>query len=354
MSQEHFIKNIEIKNFKLFKDFKAEGFGRVNLIGGKNNVGKTAFMEACFLSQAESTEDLFSKLLEIKTHRDVINNLLSKNSREEDLRTLVTNNIGIGLISTLNDKRTRILHTILHNGLITILNIPTIKESSSSLQYEIVDNKIELGGLNLESYNYTLTNIIDILNTYLENTKINFSINYISIFSNSNNELENIIGDLKLNKKYNQLNNYLKKVFNVDSIDIIKDKPMLEINGNYLELSEFGQGIKGFINIITSLLLLENSYLFIDEIENGIHYSNYDTLWKIILTISKEQNVQVFATTHSKECIESYARVAKELKDKDITFFKLGRNQQNELKGMVYPYDWFIDSIKQEEEVRGW
>jgi AAA15 family ATPase/GTPase len=43
---EHFIKNIEIKNFKCFEDFKANGFGRVNLIGGKNNVGKTAFMEA--------------------------------------------------------------------------------------------------------------------------------------------------------------------------------------------------------------------------------------------------------------------------------------------------------------------
>ena len=354
MSQEHFIKNIEIKNFKLFKEFKAEGFGRVNLIGGKNNVGKTAFMEACYISQSESTEELFARLLEIKTHRDVINNLLSRSSREEDLRTLITNNIGIGLVSTLADKKTRILHTILHNGLITILNIPTIKESSTSLQYEIVDNKIEFGGLNLESYNYTLTNIVDILNIYIKNTKLNFSVNYISFFSNSNNELENIIGDLKLNKKYSILNTYLKEVFNIDSIDIIKDKPMLEVKGNYLELSEFGQGVKSFINVITSLLLLKNSYLFIDEIENGIHYSNYDKLWKIILTISKEQNVQVFATTHSKECIESYAKVAKELEDKDITFFKLGRNQQNELKGMVYPYDWFIDSIEQEEEVRGW
>ena len=40
--QKHFIKNIEIKNFKCFENFKADGFGRVNLIGGKNNVGKTA------------------------------------------------------------------------------------------------------------------------------------------------------------------------------------------------------------------------------------------------------------------------------------------------------------------------
>ena len=46
---EHFIKNIEIRDFKCFDEFKAEGFGRVNLIGGKNNVGKTAFMEACYI-----------------------------------------------------------------------------------------------------------------------------------------------------------------------------------------------------------------------------------------------------------------------------------------------------------------
>ena len=62
---KHFIRNIEIKNFKCFEDFKAEGFGRVNLIGGKNNVGKTAFMEACFLFASKNTEELFGKLLEI-------------------------------------------------------------------------------------------------------------------------------------------------------------------------------------------------------------------------------------------------------------------------------------------------
>ena len=70
---DHFIKNIEIKNFKCFEDFKAEGFGRVNLIGGKNNVGKTAFMEACYLSTSKNTLQLYNKLLEINTHRDVIN-----------------------------------------------------------------------------------------------------------------------------------------------------------------------------------------------------------------------------------------------------------------------------------------
>ena len=66
---DHFIKNIEIKNFKCFEDFKADGFGRVNLIGGKNNVGKTAFMEACYINRQNTSQ----AIADIITSRYLIN-----------------------------------------------------------------------------------------------------------------------------------------------------------------------------------------------------------------------------------------------------------------------------------------
>ena len=56
---EHFIKNIEIKNFKCFEDFKAEGFGRVNLIGGKNNVGKSTLLEALYINLNADNQNWF-------------------------------------------------------------------------------------------------------------------------------------------------------------------------------------------------------------------------------------------------------------------------------------------------------
>ena len=40
---------IEIENFRCFESTKISGFKRVNLIGGKNNAGKTAFLEALLL-----------------------------------------------------------------------------------------------------------------------------------------------------------------------------------------------------------------------------------------------------------------------------------------------------------------
>lgn len=52
---DNHLTNIQIKDFKCFKDFEADGFKRVNLIGGKNNVGKTAFMEACYVNVHSNT-----------------------------------------------------------------------------------------------------------------------------------------------------------------------------------------------------------------------------------------------------------------------------------------------------------
>ncbi len=44
------LKEIEIQNFRCFEQIKISGFERVNLIGGKNNAGKTALLEAIFLN----------------------------------------------------------------------------------------------------------------------------------------------------------------------------------------------------------------------------------------------------------------------------------------------------------------
>jgi len=71
---EHFLKYIKIKDFKCFVDFKAEGFKRVNLIGGKNNVGKTAFMEACYVNiYSENITFLMTALADIKRRRENLN-----------------------------------------------------------------------------------------------------------------------------------------------------------------------------------------------------------------------------------------------------------------------------------------
>lgn len=44
------IKNIKIQNFRCFEELKISGFEKINLISGKNNIGKTALLEALFIN----------------------------------------------------------------------------------------------------------------------------------------------------------------------------------------------------------------------------------------------------------------------------------------------------------------
>lgn len=77
----HFLTKIEITKLKCFDHFKAEGFKRVNLIGGKSNVGKTAFMEACFVNVFSSdVKHMIFAMVQTKGRREKANLVHNKNA----------------------------------------------------------------------------------------------------------------------------------------------------------------------------------------------------------------------------------------------------------------------------------
>ena len=47
-----------------------------------------------------------------------------------------------------------------------------------------------------------------------------------------------------------------------------------------------------------------------DEIENGLHHSILTKVWAVIFQMARMLNVQVFATTHSWDCIQSFQEAA--------------------------------------------
>ncbi len=338
---EHFIKNIEIKNFKCFEDFKAEGFGRVNLIGGKNNVGKTTLLEAMYINLNSDNKIWFlNAIVKVIRGRD---NFFISNTAENIVKFIKTAFLyNATLIEEYKKNKINFIKT---ND--NIINFNFIDHFTGTIiEYKINENNesenLSLNALKevfLTEENLTSENKHLLRSIGLSNSKINIYYKYIQ-------ELD----------KENELNEYLH-IFDKDIIKlkIMNTEPLIQNkNKNYISLTQLGEGLKQFINIFILLYSSKDGQILLDEIDNGIHYTNLDKLWEIILTISKQQNVQVFATTHSKECIESYARVAKSLEDEEIAFIKLGKNKENEIKAMVYPYEWFIDSIEQEEEVRGW
>ncbi|MDD5372940.1 MAG: AAA family ATPase [Sulfurimonas sp.] len=339
---KHLLTEIEIKDFKCFKDFKADGFKRVNLIGGKNNVGKTAFMEACFLI-ANSYNMLKSQKTPIDreiVYFEIIKLLLiiEQNRSPKDF-----------LLEWLKEEFNFKDYTF---------------DIEINKQFHLYCKDNFLSPDEFQKQNYWNHGSVDISN-FRSNTYYNKiykknhqpllnDYTFISSQNNMNEAIRDMVDELKLIGKYDYINGLMKDIFNIEKIDIIKNRVMLQQSGRFLELSNFGDGLKSFFYIIIVLLTHKEKIVFIDEIENGIHYSLLDDLWEIVLKTSKEQNVQVFAITHSKECIESYARVAKKLEDKEICYIKMSRLKDGSIKAGVRDYDMLQDSIDDDHEVRGW
>ncbi|MDM8567379.1 AAA family ATPase, partial [Candidatus Halobeggiatoa sp. HSG11] len=94
-------------------------------------------------------------------------------------------------------------------------------------------------------------------------------------------------------------------------------------------LSSLGEGINRYIAILCAIWASKDGFLFIDEIENGIHYTNYKKLWKIIFQVSIDANCQIFATSHSKECIEAFNKV--QFEQKGGVYFELYNNVKKDI-----------------------
>ena len=90
-------------------------------------------------------------------------------------------------------------------------------------------------------------------------------------------------------------------------------------------LSSMGEGLSRYIAIVCAIWKSSNGQLFIDEFENGIHYTKYEKLWEIIFKTSLEANCQVFISSHSKECIEAFSRVAELYDHENIKFVNFSR-----------------------------
>jgi len=75
-------------------------------------------------------------------------------------------------------------------------------------------------------------------------------------------------------------------------------------------LKSLGDGTGRIFGLTLSLVAAQRGILLIDEIENGIHYSVLVELWKFIAKVAKRLDVQVFATSHSLDCIKAFHEVA--------------------------------------------
>ncbi|MBR4251477.1 MAG: ATP-binding protein [Kiritimatiellae bacterium] len=77
-------------------------------------------------------------------------------------------------------------------------------------------------------------------------------------------------------------------------------------------LGSLGDGMKHVLEIALGVVSMRDGMLLIDEVEAGLHYSAMKGLWRLIIKTAVANNVQVFASTHSLDCLRGLQVVQEE------------------------------------------
>lgn len=72
-------------------------------------------------------------------------------------------------------------------------------------------------------------------------------------------------------------------------------------------LGSLGEGMRRMLAIALALIQARGGLLLIDEIDTGLHYSVMGDMWRLVVEMAQRSDVQVFATTHSLDCVRGLA-----------------------------------------------
>ena len=315
-----------IKNFKNFKSLELNDLERVNLIVGKNNSGKSSLLEAILLhnmSIASITSIIESRnrdLLDATDFKHIIQAFFNNFNTKEpiDLIGFFENNKKVSVSFRLLEKEEEIEKI---NIKIDLKNISSLYPKQP---YVLQAEHKEDG--NIKNF-YLVFSVSDIIPSSLPVPK--FPVFFLpTSFRTSILQEVALYSQLRSENYQDKIIKYLRIIEpKINSIEILNltgkpalygdvglDKPIL--------LSFLGEGMSRLTNILLAIGVSKNGVVLIDEIENGFHYSVLKDVWKAISEMAREFNVQIFATTHSYECIQN-AHLA--FKESDVYDFRVIR-----------------------------
>jgi AAA15 family ATPase/GTPase len=112
-----------------------------------------------------------------------------------------------------------------------------------------------------------------------------------------------------------------------------------------------GEGIRRLLSILLAINQAKGGNVLIDEVENGLHHSVMVKVWQAIAEAARQADVQVFATTHSYECIQAAQQAFQPQDSGVLRLFRLDRIQ-DQIRVVEYDQETLNYAIEMTHEVR--
>ena len=108
--------------------------------------------------------------------------------------------------------------------------------------------------------------------------------------------------------------------------------------GRPVPMSFLGDGVGRLLSMSLAFQNAKDGMILIDEVENGLHHSALKGVWENLNRLSQRFNVQVFATTHSYECMEAARDAFIGAEQEDLHIHRLDRRNGG-IVATTYPFE---------------
>lgn len=307
------IRGFSVENFRGIKHLEMREIKPLTLVVGKNNVGKSSFLEAVFLFYDHYAPDVFAKLSNLRGGYIEPNNRLWEpvfNHMDTDKKMRLA-------METMDGKKAQLIiekdmdyimspaqppNPIVNN----LLNNSVKSDYSLKYEYQHEDYH-ELGHFSAGD-----TGIMVNVTTTLpqnEREKMPWTLFVNSIAPRMTLDVIEWIGNLEISERKESAIEVLRMIApDIRDIFSATQNGVTQLyikNGDgIMPLKYAGDGVVRLIYIMAAMMSNRDSLLLIDEIENGFHYSVYAKIWESLAKVSKEYNCQIIATTHNYEHID--------------------------------------------------
>jgi len=118
-----------------------------------------------------------------------------------------------------------------------------------------------------------------------------------------------------------------------------------------VSLKQLGDGVSRVFHIMLALVNAKDGVLLVDEFENGLHWTVQEAVWRVVFTMAARLAVQVFCTSHSRDCVNVFGTVWREFAN-DGAFFRLYADKAGGIRVREYDLEAFTDSLETNTDVR--
>jgi AAA15 family ATPase/GTPase len=319
------LKSLKIENFRCFPSFEMQQLGRLNLIVGNNNSGKTSILEAVQLLTSQFNLELLRDVM-ISRGEYILNDErnpdmnVRRSVRELDICHLFYGHtVDVGskffILGDHLDRKESLFVSIETSEQLDLFE--DIRELFFSIQYSGKESEnIKLPLSPEESLS------LDYVRRIRRDNNLGLKTQFVTSASIKPEELVNLFNRFVLTAEEDFVIEALQtiepKIARIAPGDIKLREPSsrfgfrvrLSDSEKPIPIGSMGDGIWRMLGLALAIVNAKNGVLLVDEIDTGLHYTVMSDMWKMIWETAKRLNVQVFATTHSNDCWQSLADIA--------------------------------------------